>query len=64
MLTQSAVELAKQYDLTLSPKAAAWLAFVATAGSVYGPRAISVALRAKAARAARAKQPGEAPRET
>lgn len=63
-LTQSAVELAKQYDLTLSPKAAAWLAFVATAGSVYGPRAISVARRAKAAKAAaRAKPPEEAPKE-
>lgn len=61
-LTQSSVELAKQYDLTLSPKAAAWLAFLATAGSVYGPRAISVARRTKAAKAARAEK-SEAPPE-
>lgn len=51
----------QQYDLTLGPKALAWLTLASAGGAIYGPRAIAiVASRKLAATQRRQEQPAAA----
>ena len=57
MLAQAVVNVAKEYDLTVSGKTAAWVGLIATAGAVYAPRAIMLAPKLKAQKKAGQKAP-------
>ena len=62
-LTTASVALIREYGLSLSPRTAAWLAFVAAAGIVYVPRGIAIQgriQRQRAERKARTEAPPDA----
>ena len=59
-LTEASINLVREYDLTVSPRTAAWIAFVGAAGIVYVPRAIQIQSRIQRQRAeAEEKRRGE-----